>query len=166
MNADETQWVMTGELFLGHSVNKLTEMSGYVEACVSRLDGEQVWKGPQNSVGNLVLHLCGNVRQWIGSSIGGLVDIRQREREFAASSRMGAEELLSLLNSTVGEAVTILRNLAPERLTERVSTQDGHRYVLEVIYQVVGHFQQHAGQIIYATKMMTGEDLKFYKKSS
>ena len=160
---------MIGELFLRHSTNKLTQMTGYIEACVLKLDGDRIWgrgEGAQNSIGNLVLHLCGNVRQWIGSSIGGLVDIRERDREFAVSSRMGTEELLSLLNSTVGEAVTILRNLAPERLTERVSTQDGDRYVLEVIYQVVGHFQQHSGQIIYATKMMTGEDLKFYKKSS
>jgi hypothetical protein len=166
MNADKTQWVMTGELFLGHSADKLTQMVRYIEDCVLRLDGEQVWRGPQNSVGNLVLHLCGNVRQWIGSNIAGQVDVRQREREFAASSKIDAAELLSLLNRTVGEAVTILGDLAPERLTERVSTQDGDRYVLEVIYQVVGHFQQHAGQIIFATKLMTGEDLNFYKKSS
>ena len=157
---------MTGELFLGHSVNKLTQMAGYIEVCVERLDSEQVWQGPQNSVGNLVLHLCGNVRQWIGTSIGGAVDVRQREREFAASSRMSTEELLLLLNGTVGEAVAILRGLEPDRLTERVPTQDGERHALEVIYQVVGHFQQHAGQIIFATKQLTGEDLNFYKKSS
>ena|SRR5580658_674896 len=157
---------MTGELFLRHSVNKLTQMSGYIEDCVLRLDSDQVWQGPQNSVGNLVLHLCGNVRQWIGSSIGGAPDVREREREFAVSSRMGTQELLLLLNGTVGDAVAILEGLAPDRLTERVATQDGERFALEVIYQVVGHFQQHAGQIIFATKLLTGEDLKFYKKSS
>jgi hypothetical protein len=61
--------------------------------------------------------------------------------------------LLALLSSTVGEAIAILRGLPVERLTERVATQDGDRFVLEVIYQVVGHFQQHAGQIIFATKL-------------
>ena len=157
---------MTGELFLGHSVSKLTQMTGYIEACVLKLDADQIWQGPQNSVGNLVLHLCGNVRQWIGSSIGGEADVRERDLEFAAGSRMETAELLSRLNATVGEAVAILGNLPPERLTERVATQDGERTVLEVIYQVVGHFQQHAGQIIFATKLATGEDLKFYKKSS
>jgi uncharacterized protein DUF1572 len=160
---------MTGELFLGHSVNKLTQMAGYIEVCVERLDSEQIWRragDAQNSVGNLVLHLCGNVQQWIASSIGGLDDVRQREREFAPSSRMGTEELLSQLKSTVEDAAAILRNLAPDRLTERVATQDGERFVLEVIYQVVGHFQQHTGQIIFATKQLTGEDLNFYKKSS
>jgi hypothetical protein len=157
---------MTGELFLAHSVNKLTQMNGHIEACVSRLDEDQVWQGPQNSVGNLVLHLCGNVRQWIGSSIGGLSNVRQREREFAADARVSTEELRLLLSATIGDALAILEKLPPDRLTERVVTQDGERSVLEVIYQVVGHFQQHAGQIIFATKLITGEDLQFYKKTS
>jgi len=156
---------MTGELFLSHSINKLTQMTGYIEACLGKLDSDQVWQGPQNSVGNLVLHLCGNVRQWIGATIGGHPDVRQRDREFASDSRMSTEELLSLLNGTVGDAVAILEHLPPERLTEHVTTQDGERFVLEVIYQVVGHFQQHAGQIIFATKLATGQDLKFYKKN-
>jgi len=157
---------MTGELFLRHSVSKLTQMTEYVEVCVLKLDADQVWQGPQNSVGNLVLHLCGNVRQWIGSSIGGQPDVRERDREFDASSRIETAELLLRLHAAVGDARRILENFPAERLTERVATQDGDRYVLEVIYQVVGHFQQHAGQIIFATKLATGEDLKFYKKSS
>jgi hypothetical protein len=156
---------MTGELFLRHSANKLRQMTGYIEACVLKLDADQVWQGPQNSVGNLVLHLCGNVRQWIGSSIGGESDIRERDREFAADSRIETPELLEKLRVTVNNAVRILADLPPDRLTDRVATQDGERHVLEVIYQVVGHFQQHAGQIIFATKLATGEDLKFYKKS-
>jgi hypothetical protein len=157
---------MTGELFLAHSRNKLKQMSGYIEVCVSRLGEDQVWQGPHNPVGNLVLHLCGNVRQWIGSSIGGLPDVRQREREFARKSRIGNRELLALLSGTIGDALAILEKLPPDRLTERVQTQDGERSALEVIYQVVGHFQQHAGQIIFATKQITGVDLNFDKKSS
>jgi len=152
---------MTGELFLAHSTKKLTQMAGLIEACVRKLGSDQVWNredDEQNSIGNLVLHLCGNVRQWIGWSIGGEPDIRERDREFAADSRMGIDELLAKLSGTVGDAVSILEKFPPERLTERVATQDGERFALEVIYQVVGHFQQHAGQIIFATKL--------YKKSS
>jgi hypothetical protein len=139
-------------------------MTGHIDACVSRLDSGQIWSREHgNSIGNLILHLCGNVRQWIGWSIGGQHDIRERDREFSTEF---ADEPVAMLHKTVREAVGIIANLPPERLTERVSTQDGELTVLEVIYQVVGHFQQHAGQIIYATKMLTGEDLKFYKKSS
>jgi uncharacterized damage-inducible protein DinB len=157
---------MTGELFLKHSTAKLTQMTGYIEACVNRLTPDQLWQGPQNSVANLVLHLCGNVRQWIGHSLGGEPDIRQRDLEFAPASRMESGRLLATLDETVTQAVAILENLPASRLTERVSTQDGERSVLEVIYQVVGHFQQHTGQIIFATKLLTGEDLQFYKKSA
>jgi hypothetical protein len=156
---------MTGELFLSHSTKKLTQMTGLIETCVRRLDADQIWNrggDTQNSIGNLVLHLCGNVRQWIGWSIGGQPDIRERDREFAGDSRVGIDELLTRLNATVGDAVSILEKFPPERLTGRVPTQDGERFALEVIYQVVGHFQQHAGQIIFATKLLTGEDLKFY----
>ena len=96
-------------------------------------------------------------------------DVRQRDAEFARSSRMDTPALLAALQGTVRDAVSILKNLPPGRLTAVVSTQDGDRSVLEVIYQVVGHFQQHTGQIIFETKRLTGEDLKFYsppKKSS
>jgi hypothetical protein len=133
-------------------------MTGLIEACVLKLTADQIWDrrhADQNSIGNLVLHLCGNVRQWIGWSVGGLPDIRRRALEFDVESRVGREELLSRLKETVGGAVAILENLPPDRLTERVATQDGERHVLEVIYQVVGHFQQHAGQIIFATKLLT-----------
>jgi len=144
-------------------------MTGLIEACVLKLDSDQIWNrggDTQNSIGNLILHLCGNVRQWIGWSIGGLPDIRVREREFEGSSRMGTPELLVKLKGTVDEAVSILASFPAERLTDRVPTQDGELAALEVIYQVVGHFQQHTGQIIFATKLLTGEDLGFYKKSA
>ena len=159
---------MTGELFLSHSTRKLGQMTGLIETCVRKLDADQIWNrggDTQNSIGNLVLHLCGNVRQWIGWSIGGMPDIRERELEFAASSKAESTELLARLRGTVNEAISILEHFPTERLTERVQTQDGEQTALEVIYQVVGHFQQHTGQIIFATKLFTGEDLKFYKKS-
>ncbi len=160
--------VMTGELFLSHSTKKLAQMTGLIETCARKLDADQIWNrggDTQNSIGNLVLHLCGNVRQWIGWSIGGMPDIRERELEFAASSKTEATELLARLHGTMNEAISILEHFPPDRLTERVSTQDGEQSALEVIYQVVGHFQQHTGQIIFATKLFTGEDLKFYKKN-
>jgi hypothetical protein len=160
---------MTGELFLKHSTAKLTQMTTHIEACLLKLDDAQIWHRPnptQNSIGNLILHLSGNVRQWIGSTIGGRPDIRNREHEFSASQ---SPDVLPILKTTVSQAIEILDNLSPSRLTESVTTQDGDRSILEVIYQVVGHFQQHTGQIIFATKLLTGEDLKFYappKKSS
>jgi len=158
----------TGDLFLEHSANKLTQITGYIEVCLLQLHTDQVWKRAgesQNSIGNLILHLSGNVRQWICHSIGGQPDVRQRESEFDLASRMETPQLMARLNSAVSDALAVLENLPPNRLTEQVHTQDGERSILEVIYQVVGHFQQHAGQIVFATKQITGGDLKLYAQS-
>lgn len=147
-------------------------MTAYVETCLRKLTPNQVWtrsNQAQNSIGHLVLHLNGNVRQWIGSTLGGQPDIRDRPAEFASASQIDIAQLLTELQTTVASALQILANLPPETLPNRVATQDGERAVLEVIYQVVGHFQQHAGQVIYATKLLTGEELNFYappKKSA
>lgn len=154
------------DLFLDHSIRKLRQMSGYLEVCLEQTDVEALSLRPadgQNSIANLILHLCGNVRQWIGSTIGGLPDVRNRPAEFADSDGASKEDLAKLLRETIALAVPILEGLDADRLAEQVETQDGPMSVLEVIYQVVGHFQQHTGQASYAVKMATKRDLKFYR---
>jgi hypothetical protein len=158
----------TGDLFLAHSATKLTQITGYIEVCLLQLNADQIWSragDSQNSIGNLILHLAGNVRQWIGHSVGGQPDVRERAKEFDVASRMETPQLMARLNSAVSEALGVLENLPPNRLTDHVATQDGERSIIEVIYQVVGHFQQHAGQIIFATKLITGGDLKLYAQA-
>ncbi len=153
-------------LFLSHSVAKLEQMTGYLEICLRRLSPEQVWHrehGNVNPVGNLILHLIGNVRQYIGHNLGGHPDTRNRPAEFAPGQHYPPDHLAESLRQTLTEAVAILLALTPERLAERVDALDGERSVLEIVYQVVGHFQQHTGQIIYAAKQMTGEDLGLYR---
>jgi hypothetical protein len=113
-------------------------------------------------VGNLLLHLNGNVRQWILHGIGGQADVRDRDAEFAAQGGSGANDLLARLRDTVEEAIALIRALPARRLLERTSTQGYDCTVLGAIYHVVEHFAGHTFQIIYATKFATGEDLGFY----
>ena len=153
-------------LFLAHSVSKLEQMTGYLEICLMRLSPEQLWhreNDSENAPGNLVLHLIGNVKQWIGHTLGGHEDTRNRDGEFAPGQHHAPAQVAEALRRTVDEAVAIILSLTPERLAERVSSQDGERTALEVVYQVVGHFQQHTGQVIYATKHITGQDLGLYR---
>jgi uncharacterized damage-inducible protein DinB len=142
-------------LFLAHSTKKLRQMSGHIEACLAKLSEEQIWgRGAEheNSVGNLILHVCGNARQWIVAGVGGEKDIRERDVEFSTRGGFAAADLLSHLNRTVDQAVGVIEAVTPERLLETITPQSGPVSVLEGIYQVVGHFQQHTGQIIFATK--------------
>ena len=156
----------TADLFLAFSRGRLQLLASRVVDCVGRLPDEQIWaRGSENenSIGNLVLHLCGNVQQWIGAGVGGEADVRDRDSEFAARGTLNARELQSRLETTLAMATEVIRTLPASRLPEKIMVQNQQKAVLEVIYAVVEHFAQHTGQIIFATKMFTGQDLGYYK---
>jgi uncharacterized damage-inducible protein DinB len=151
-----------GALFLSTSSAKLEQMTGFVTNCMNRLSDEQVWQrggAHENAIGNIILHLTGNMRQWIMHGVGGAADVRVREKEFNAEGGASVAELIQLFTETVQEARAVIESLPPERLTERTSPQGRNVSMLEAIYQVVGHVQQHTGQIIVLTKQMRGADL-------
>jgi uncharacterized damage-inducible protein DinB len=150
------------DLFIDSSIKRLQQMSSHSGACLARLSDEQIWNrggANENAVGNLILHLCGNARQWIVSGVGGVPDVRDRDAEFAAKGEWTRDQLLAHLHQTVDGTIAVLKGVTAERLTEMVTPQNHTVPVLEAIYQVVAHFQQHTGQIIFATKLMSGEDL-------
>jgi uncharacterized damage-inducible protein DinB len=152
--------------FVEHSTGKLEEFTSRIETCLGKLNEEQVWaRGNQNenAIGNLVLHLCGNVRQWIVSGVGGKPDMRERDREFETRGGIPIPELLERLRTTVAEASAVIAAVTPEELARKRVIQKQHDVSgLEAIYHVVEHFAMHTGQIIFATKMLTGADLGFY----
>jgi uncharacterized damage-inducible protein DinB len=149
--------------FLKFSCEKLTELLTRIETCAAKLTPEQIWmRGAENenAVGNLMLHLAGNVRQWIICGVGGAEDRRDRDSEFEA--RAGSDAL-DRLRVTVSEAVEVLKSLPHDTLGEKRKIQKHWDLtVLEAIYHVVEHFSMHTGQIIFATKLLTGTDLGFY----
>ena len=151
------------ELFLGYSVRKLHDMTRCVESCLATLSEDQVWErhaAHENTVANLLLHLCGNTRQWIMHGVAAQADVRARDTEFNADGGLSKAALLTLFKDTLAEAVSVLETLPHERLTDRTDPQQrGEVSVLEAIYQVVGHVQQHTGQIILLTKQMSNRDL-------
>jgi uncharacterized damage-inducible protein DinB len=153
-------------IFLKFCADELPQLSGRIEDCLGRLTYDQIWlrnSENANSVGNLVLHLCGNVRQWIGFGVSGQADFRDRDSEFAARGGLQPAELSQRLQATIADAAGIIRNLAPERLMETRTIQKYEVTVMEAILHVVEHFGQHTGQIIFATKLLTGQDLGYYK---
>jgi uncharacterized damage-inducible protein DinB len=149
-------------LFLDYSCKKLDAMLGNLRVCLGKLTEEQIWQrdgAHENAVGNLVLHLCGNMRQWILHGVAGAPDVRVRDAEFSADGKMGGAELLQKFEATFAEARAVIASLPAERLVERTTPQHHEVSVLDAIYQVVGHVQQHMGQIILLTKQMTASDL-------
>ena len=153
------------QVFVEFSSRKLLQLTERIGVCLSKLSDEQVWaRGSENAnaIGNLVLHLCGNVRQWICHGVGGAPDMRQRDEEFNARGGVPVAELQSRLQGVVNEAVAVINALTPADLETITHVQKYDITKCEAIYHVVEHFSQHTGQIIFATKFLTGEELGFY----
>jgi hypothetical protein len=151
--------------FLATAADKLAENMSLIDTCIAKLPVDALWmrhSENENAVGNLLLHLEGNVRQWILSGIGGGHDTRDRPSEFAARSGDTGAVLLTTLRGTVDEALKVIRTLSHHRLVEPVSIQGYDTSVLGAIFHVVEHFSGHTYQIILLTKRATREDLGFY----
>lgn len=156
---------MLDRLFLDCSVRRLRQSMDRIEKCVARLGEDQIWSREhesENAVGNLLLHLAGNLRQWIIAGVGATPDTRDRDSEFNARSGPGKSDLVGNLRAAVEEACKVIEPLTAERLAAVIRVQKYDVSVLEAIYHVVEHFAQHTGQIIFATKLLTGEELGFY----
>ncbi len=136
-----------------------------IERCLERLSDEEVWWRPNdesNSIGNLLLHLSGNVRQWIVSGLGGREDARVRQEEFDERRVLPRAELLRRLKETLFEADSVLAAIEPAQLLESRRIQGDEVTMLEAIYHVVEHFSMHTGQIILLAKALKNEDLRLY----
>ena len=158
------------DLFLDFSRNKLlNQYWARLGKAVEPLSQEQVWWRPNeasNSIGNLVLHLNGNVWQWLVASFNRLNDERDRPAEFNATGDLSAADLLARLGQTMEEASKVLSRLTAEELLASWQIQGYTVSGMAAVYQVVEHFGLHYGQIVYITKMLEGRDLGFYSELS
>ena len=155
-------------LFLEFSRAKLLDQYWpRLRTCVESLTDEQVWWRPNeasNSIGNLILHLNGNVQQWLVASFNRLDDTRDRPVEFATREGIPATALLEQLGATMRRASDVLARLTDADLRATFHIQGYTVSGLHAVYQVVEHFGLHYGQIIYVTKFVSGKDLGFYRE--
>jgi len=155
-------------MFLAFSRQKLLEQYWpRLRACVEPLSEEQMWWRPNeatNSIGNLILHLNGNVRQWLVASFNRLEDDRNRPAEFGARELVSAATLVELLSGTMQQAAEVLARLTREDLVASYEIQGYRVSGLDAVYQVVEHFGMHYGQILYIAKTLSGVDLGLYRE--
>jgi hypothetical protein len=137
-----------------------------IERCLDRLTDADIWWRPNeasNSIGNLILHLCGNVTMWIAGGVGSLPFERHRQREFDERSQIPATELLNRLRIVVFQADEVMSAVTPNDLLSQRHIQGYDVTVLEAIYHVVEHFAMHTGQIIMLSKARVEGDLTLWK---
>ena len=143
----------------------LREYLTKIRLSVSMLDARVVWARPNeasNSIGNLMLHLAGNARQWIVSGVGGAPDVRDRQSEFDQRAPIDVTALIDRLEQTISDIDRVLAALTPADLQTRRTIQANDVTVLEAVYHVVEHFSMHTGQIILLAKANQADRVRFY----
>ena len=161
MKANE---LMLAEAFRKEAVSGFEKYLPRIVDCLELLSEEEIWWRPNeasNSAGNLVLHLCGNVRQWIISGLGGEPDTRERDKEFAERGPISRRLLIGRLKKTVEEACQTISRFPAEALSREFDIQGYRASGLVAIAHVYEHFAYHTGQIIYLAKLKRGNDLGF-----
>ncbi|QDV48533.1 DUF1572 family protein [Gimesia fumaroli] len=150
--------------FIQELVHLLEQSRHKIKHCLNQLDLDQIWWRPEtglNSVGNLMLHLCGNLNQWAVCGINGLEDKRQREQEFSSERRLTRDELEIMLNHTIEQACQVMQSLSASTLLEKREIQGFSVSVLGALSHTVPHFVGHTHQIIYLTRLQTGDQYQF-----
>ncbi len=160
--------------FLRHARFRLREdYPVKIKGVMAELSDEQIWWRPNevsNSIGNLILHLSGNIRQWLIAGVGKAIDVRNRSSEFAERKQIGKEDLLNLLTATLEEADAVLAKMetdtlaakSDEPLQRHCVPQGFTQTVLDAVFHVVEHFSYHTGQIVFIAKQRDGERIEFY----
>jgi uncharacterized damage-inducible protein DinB len=133
--------------------------------CLDELTEDQVWQRPNsssNSIGNQVLHLCGNISQWILTGLGDAPDLRQRDKEFAAAGGFNKEQLSARLVEVITESIAVIAGLKEEDITRVRPVQAYQHDGVFILMHVVEHLSYHTGQIIFWTKALKDIDLNLY----
>jgi uncharacterized damage-inducible protein DinB len=151
--------------FIDQSIHRIDENTPRIARCMNELDEADTWRRPNdssNSVGNIILHLCGNITQYIISSLGKTEDIRGRDKEFSANGGYSKWELIAKLNTTVEKAKDIIQNMDRNSLLRKRQVQGFEYSGMGIIIHVTEHYSYHTGQIVFWTKLLKDKDLGFY----
>ena len=135
-----------------------------IKHCLSQLTMEQVWWRPapsMNSIGNLLLHLAGNVRQWIVCGVGNVASVRQRQSEFDERGPLPTDELLAKLESVMAEAQETVRGVADDDLLRERRVQGHEVTALQAALHALTHFHGHTQEIVSFTRLQLGDDYQF-----
>lgn len=136
-----------------------------IEHCVKQLSEPQIWDRPHkemNSIGNLILHLGGNLRQWVVTGLSDLPDDRDRPAEFSEVGPLPTSDLLETLKSTIEQAKQTLNSLSDGELLETRRIQGFELTAVGAIFNCVPHFKGHTQEIVCLTRMQLGENYKFH----
>ena len=145
---------------------RMDESSRMIAISLKDLSDAEIWERPNaisNSIGNQLLHLCGNITQYAISSLGETVDTRDRNAEFAALNGLSKAQLLAKLESTVSKAKEVIQECSTDNLIKLRKVQGFDLTGIGIIVHVVEHYSYHTGQIAFWVKQLKNKPLGFYE---
>jgi uncharacterized damage-inducible protein DinB len=151
--------------FTEQSLHRIDKNTPRITKCINELDENDIWRRPNNSsnsVGNIILHLCGNITQYIISSLGEAEDLRERDKEFSANGGYSKSGLIEKLTTTVEKAKRIIQTMDKDSLLRKRQVQGFEYSGMGIIIHVTEHYSYHTGQIAFWTKLLKDKDLGFY----
>ncbi|MBT8311525.1 MAG: DUF1572 domain-containing protein [Eudoraea sp.] len=154
------------QAFTESLIFRLDEKTEMIAKCLHQLSEEELWQRPNqasNSVGNLLLHLCGNIRQYMISGLGKQDDIRERDLEFNISGGYTKAALFEKLDGVLEETKAVVNALDNEAWLSEYQVQGFKLSGIGIALHVVEHYAYHTGQIAFWTKLLKAEDLGFYE---
>ena len=152
--------------FTQQSIYYLSLNPPRIEKCLRQLSEDQVWKTPNantNSIGNLILHLCGNITQYAHASLGNEKDARNRDLEFSTEGGFSKKELLENITAVTEKAVQVIKIISEDELLRNRKVQGFDYSGISIIIHITEHFSYHVGQIAFFTKLLCDKDLGFYE---
>lgn len=162
MNPIRDKWMSE---FLENSVYRLDESTRMNKISLESIEESNIWQKPNdssNSIGNQIIHICGNMTQYIIASLGGQSDLRNRDAEFSITDGFTGSELIQKLEDTVHQAKYVLNNCSKSQLLKRYMVQGFDLSGIGIVIHAVEHYSYHTGQIAFWTKLLINRNLGFY----
>ena len=153
-----------GQVYIEEARRRLAACHQRIIHCLNQLDDARLWWRPQesmNSIANLILHLCGNIEQWILSGVGDAPDIRNRPEEFSERTPIPKDQLMQRLACIVSQTDSVLAEVTDARLVEPRRIQGFQETVLSAIFETLAHFNGHTQEIVYITRLQLGDAYRF-----
>ncbi|SFR84980.1 DinB family protein [Maribacter stanieri] len=153
------------EEIVENALYRMDESTRMIKKSLAEISEDEVWQKPNpslNSIANLMLHLCGNISQYIISSLGETEDKRNRDDEFSVTGGLTKDELFTKLESVVDDAKRVIFNVTPNQLVKMRSVQGFSFSGVGIILHAVEHYSYHTGQIAFWVKQLKNKDLGFY----
>lgn len=151
--------------FLANSIYRLDEGTRMIKISLESVSESDIWKKPNdssNNIGNQIIHICGNMTQYIIASLEEQDDYRNRDEEFSMTGGFTKIQLIQKLEDTVNKAKLVLNGCNKRQLIKKREVQGFNLSGIGIVIHAVEHYSYHTGQIAFWTKLLTNKDLGFY----